>query len=153
MLVSGRPPALALLAPAGGTWLVGVLVALDRLVVSIGMLVLLGGAGFVAVARLPEAASRMSRRLERRAWWLLRVAWWATLTGTLAGLLLRGSFAAGLPLSRALDARLLEQTVRTRFGAVWAMRVLLLLSLPLLRAWSEREATARGRGSWFARRR
>ena len=53
MPVRHAPPAVALLAPDGGTWLVGALMALDRLVVSAGLLVLLGGAGFVAVARLP----------------------------------------------------------------------------------------------------
>jgi hypothetical protein len=49
--VTHAPPAVALLALGGGTWLVGALMAVDRLVVSAGLLVLLGGAGFVAVAR------------------------------------------------------------------------------------------------------
>jgi copper transport protein len=55
------------------------------------------------------------------------------LVGTLAGLLLYGPFTAGLPLSRMLDAMLLDETVRTRFGVTWAVRVLLLLLLALLR--------------------
>jgi len=149
--VTHAPPAVALLAPDDGTWLVGALMAVDRLVVSTGLLVLLGGAGFVAVARLPTPAWQLTRRLEGRAWWLLRVAWWATLLGTLAGLLLHGPFTAGLPLSRTLDATLLAQTAGTRFGVIWAVRVLLLLLLvAFLQAWSEREAAWTRAGAWIA---
>jgi copper transport protein len=123
-------------APDQGTWLVGALMAVDRLVVSTGLLVLLGGAGFVAVARLPTPAWRLTRRIEGRAWLLLRVAWWTTLLGTVAGLLLHGSPAA---------------TVGTRFGAVWTARVVLLLLLvAFLRAWSEREAPWERTGAWMA---
>jgi copper transport protein len=148
--VAGDPAAVALLAPDDGT-LVGALMAVDRLVVSTGLLVLLGGAGFVAVARLPTPAWRMTRRIEGRAWWLLRVAWWATLLGTLAGLLLHGPFSAGLPLSRTLDATLLTDTVGTRFGVVWLVRaVLLLLLVAFLRAWSEREDAWTRTGAWAA---
>jgi copper transport protein len=141
---------MALLAADDGT-LVSALMAADRLVVSTGLLVLLGGAGFVAVARLPTPAWRLTRRIEGRAWWLLRVAWWATLLGTLAGLLLHGPFTARLPLSRALDATLLAQTVGTRFGGVWAVRVLLLLLLvAFLRAWAQRDAAWTRASAWVA---
>lgn len=81
----------------------GALMALDRLVVATGLLVLLGGTGFVAVARLATPAWRLNQRLERRAWRLLEVAWWVTLLGTLAGLLLHGSFSTGLLPILALD--------------------------------------------------
>jgi copper transport protein len=125
--------------------------AVDRLVVLTGLLVLLGGAGFVAVARLPTPAWRLTRRVEGRAWWLLRVAWWATLLGTLAGLLLHGPSTAGLPLSRVLDATLLAQTVGTRFGGIWATRVLLLLLLvAFLRAWAQRQAAWTRTSAWVA---
>jgi copper transport protein len=147
--VAGDPAAVALLAPDGT--LVSALMAVDRLVVSTGLLVLLGGAGFVAVARLPTPAWRMTRRIEGRAWWLLRVAWWTTLLGTVAGLLLHGPFSAGLPLSRTLDAALLTGTVGTRFGVVWLVRaVLLLLLVAFLRAWSEREDAWTRTGAWAA---
>jgi len=144
-------PALALLAADDGT-LVSALMAVDRLVVSTGLLVLLGGAGFLAVARLPTPAWRLTRRVEGRAWWLLRVAWWATLLGTLAGLLLHGPSTAGLPLSRVLDATLLAQTVGTRFGGIWAVRVLLLLLLlvAVLRAWSQRQDAWTRTSAWVA---
>jgi copper transport protein len=149
--VTQDPPVVALLAPDDGTWLVGALMAVDRLVVSAGLLVLLGGAGFVAVARLPTPAWRLTRRVEGRAWWLLRAAWWATLLGTLAGLLLHGPFTAGLPLSRTLDATLLAQTLGTRFGGIWAVRVLLLLFLvAFLRAWSQREDAWTRASAWVA---
>jgi copper transport protein len=149
--VTHAPPAVALLALGGGTWLVGALMAADRLVVSTGLLVLLGGAGFVAVARLPTPAWRMTRRIEGRAWWLLRAAWWTSVLGTLAGLLLHGPFTAGLPLSRTLDAALVARTVGTRFGGIWATRVLLLLLLvAFLRAWSEREAAWTRTSAWVA---
>jgi copper transport protein len=110
--------------------------AVVRLVVSTGLLVLLGGAGFVAVARLPTPAWRLTRRIEGRAWLLLRAAWWTTLLGTVAGLLLQGPLAA---------------TVGTRFGAAWTARVVLLLLLvAFLRAWSEREAPWERAGAWLA---
>src|SRR5215218_8595192 len=143
-------PTVALLAADDKT-LVGALMAVDRLVVATGLLVLLGGAGFLPVARLPTPAWPLTRRVEGRAWWLLRIAWWAALAGTLAGLLLHGPFTAGLPLSRALDTTLLAQTVGTRFGGVWAVRVLLLLLLvAVLRAWAEREAAWTRTSAWVA---
>jgi copper transport protein len=140
--------AIAPAVPHDGTWLVVALMTIDRLVVSTGLLVLVGGAGFVAVARLPQTASRLTRRLERRSWWLLQVAWWATLIGTLAGLLLHGPFTIGVPLSRSLDTRLLDQTLRTRFGAVSLVRLLLLLSLALL-VWSPQQATRMRTSAWL----
>ncbi len=143
-------PAVALVGPDDGT-LVGALTAVDRLVVATGLLVLLGGAGLVAVARLPTPAWRLTRRVEGRAWWLLVVAWWATVLGTLAGLLLHGPFTAGLPLSRALDATLLQETLRTRFGGVWAVRALLLLLLvAFLGAWAQREDPWARTSAWVA---
>jgi putative copper export protein len=112
------------------------LMAVDRLVVSTGLLVLLGGAGFVAVARLPTPAWRLTRRIEGRAWLLLRAAWWTTLLGTVAGLLLHGP---------------LTTTVGTRFGAAWTARVVVLLLLvAFLRVWSEREAPWERTGAWLA---
>jgi copper transport protein len=144
-------PALALL-PADDKTLVGALMAADRLAVTTGLLVLLGGAGLLAVARLPTPAWPLTPRVEGRAWWLLRVAWWATLAGTLAGLLLHGPFTAGLPLSRALDPTLLAQTLGTRFGGIWALRVLLLLLLVVafLRVWVQGVAAWTRTSVWVA---
>src|SRR5918995_354983 len=143
-------PAVALLAADDET-LVGALMAVDRLAVATGLLVLLGGAGFLAVARLPTPAGPLTRRVEGRAWWLLRVAWWTTLVGTLAGLLLRGPYTAGLPLSRALDPTRLAQTVGTRFGGIWAVRVLLLLLLvAFLRIWVQGVTAWTRTSAWVA---
>jgi copper transport protein len=149
--VTQAPPAVALLASDDKT-LVGALMAVDRLIVTAGLLVLLGGAGFLAVARLPTPAWQLTRRVEARAWWLLRVAWWATVVATLAGLLLHGPFTAGLPLSRALDPTLLANTVwGTRFGGIWAVRVLLLLLLAaFLHAWARQEAGWTRTSAWVA---
>jgi copper transport protein len=148
--VTADPADVALLVPEDGT-LVGALMAVDRLVVSTALLVLLGAAGFVAVARLPTPAWRLTRRVEGRAWWLLRAAWWTTLLATLAGLLLHGPLSGGLPLGRALDAGLLAHTVGTRFGIVSLLRVLLLLLLvATLRAWSVQDDAWARTGSWVA---
>jgi copper transport protein len=63
-----------------------------------------------------------------------------TLLGALAGLLPHGPFITRLPLGRTLDATLLQETLRTRFGGSWAVRVLVLLLLVgFLRAWAGRE--------------
>src|ERR687897_764417 len=148
--MTGDLPVVALLAADDKT-LVGALMAAARLAVATGLLVLLGGAGFLAVARLPTPAWPLTRRVEGRAWWLLRVAWWATLVGTLAGLLLHGPYTAGLPLSRALDATLLAQTVGTRFGGIWAVRVLLLLLLvAFLRIWVQGVTAWTRTSAWVA---
>jgi copper transport protein len=130
---------------------IGALMALDRLVVATGLLVLLGTTGVVAVAQLATPAWRLNQRLERRAWQLLELAWWATLLGSLAGLVLYGPFSTGLPPILALDWRLLlDHTVRTRFGNVWALRILLLLLLAVLLVWSKREAERTPRSAWLA---
>jgi copper transport protein len=140
-----------LLAPDGGQWIMGALMALDRLAVATGLLVLLGATGFLAVAQLPTPARRLNRRLEQRAWRLLEVAWWATLLGTFAGLLLYGPFSTGRPLILALDwTLLLDHTVRTRFGSAWALRILLLLILAALLVWSKREGEQTPRAAWLA---
>ena len=141
--------AMAPAVPNDGAWLVDALMAVDRLVVSTGLLVLVGGAGFVAVARLPQAASRLTRRLEQRTWWLLQLAWWATLIGTLAGLLLHGPFIGGIRLGQSLDSTLLDQTLHSRFGAVSLVRLLLLLSLSLV-VWSPQQATRMRISAWLA---
>jgi copper transport protein len=74
-----------------------------------------------------------------------------TLLATLGGLLLHGPFTTGLPLSRALDTTLLAETVGTRFGGIWALRVLLLLLLvTVLRAWARREAAWTCTSAWVA---
>ena len=70
--------------------------------------------------------------------------------GTLAGLLLHGPFTVRAPLSRSLDATLLDQTLHTRFGAVWVVRVLLLLSLALLPASSPQQAARMRTSAWLA---
>jgi len=46
--------------------------------------------------------------------------------------------------------QLLNQTLGTRFGGVWAGRVLLLLLVAFLRAWSQREAPWERTGAWVA---
>jgi copper transport protein len=149
--VTRDPAAVTLVAPDGGMWVMGALMALDRLVVATGLLVLLGTTGFVAVARLATPAWRLNQRLERRAWRLLELAWWVTLLGTLAGLLLYGPFSTGLLPILALDwTLLLDHTVRTRFGNAWALRILLLLILALLLVWSRREAERTPRSAWLA---
>ena len=145
------PAAVTLLAPDGGISVIDALMALDRLVVATGLLVLLGTTGVVAVARLATPAWRLNQRLERRAWRLLEVAWWVTLLGTLAGLLLYGPISTGRPPILALDWRLLlDHTVRTRFGNAWALRILLLLLLAVLLVWSKREAERTPRSAWLA---
>jgi copper transport protein len=129
----------------------GALMALDRLVVAAGLLVLLGTTGVVAVGRLARPAWRLPQRLERGAWRLVELAWWVTLLGTLAGLVLYGPFSTGGPLILALDWRVVvDQTVRTRFGGAWVLRILLLLVLAVVLVWSKREAEQTPRRAWLA---
>jgi hypothetical protein len=69
-----------LLAPDGGISVIEALMALDRLVVATGLLVLLGATGFVAIARLatpalgiglPAAIATMDRGVPFREPWLI----------------------------------------------------------------------------------
>jgi copper transport protein len=115
-----------LLTDEGGETAVGVLFAIARFGAFAGLAVLIGAAAFLAYVWRTGRGDRRARRL---VW----TAWGAALGFTLLGFVLQGPYAGALSLSKALDPSVWSDVWNTRFGHVYAGRVVvLLLVLPLL---------------------
>ncbi|WP_053142571.1 copper resistance CopC/CopD family protein [Streptomyces ambofaciens] len=97
---------------------------------------LIGTAAFVALCRPPDRAPL------RRP---LLAGWWTLLGATLALLVLRAPYEAGLGPSAALDAGALGDTLTSRPGALLLVRLVLLVpvALLLLRAGRAQERSER----------
>ncbi len=116
----------ALSSEGGGDDLTGGLYAVARFGAFAGLTVLVGGAAFLAVCWRRGASSARARKV---AWG----AWGATLISTVMGIVAQGPYAAGLPLADGLKPSLIADVLDTRFGTVWALRIVLLLTaVPLL---------------------
>ncbi|HUH80258.1 MAG TPA: CopD family protein [Solirubrobacteraceae bacterium] len=87
-----------------------------------------------AVAHPDPRWSQASVAFTRRAWRLLAVAVVMGAIVSLLGVLLQGATAAGVSLWSSLKASILQDTLESRFGWVWALRALdwLLLGTLLL---------------------
>jgi copper transport protein len=121
--------------------------ALDYLSIAL----MLGGLAFLAIAWAPAlraldergkdwraAAQTFARRLQR----LLYIAVALGVLASVLGVLLQGASAAGVSLWTSLKSSVLNDTLGTRFGTVWAARALDWLVLGGLML----GAQARGRG-------
>lgn len=95
------------------------LLTVARLLVFLGIIVLLGGAGFVT-GLWP---SGMDVRRVRRALW---ASWTVAMLGAAAALFLQGPYAAGMSVSHVLDRELLAAVLPTRYGVAAAARIGLL---------------------------
>lgn len=113
---------------------VGGLYGVTRWGVFAGLALLLGGGAFVAFVWPAGRSARRARRIVGGGWLLVAAA-------TLGGLLLYGPYASARGLGDMFDAALIGDTLSTRSGTVWAVRlVLLVLALVPLRAlWSGRD--------------
>jgi copper transport protein len=100
--------------------LVGALYGVSRGVVFGGLALLIGATAFVL---LVWPAGRHDRRVRRITW----TAWLLSAAGTLALILLYGPYAKARPLGDLFDGGLLDDTLSTRSGVVWAVRVGLLV--------------------------
>jgi len=89
-----------------------------------GLALLLGGTVFLLACWPAGRTLRRSRRL-------VTAGWITTLAATLLGLLAQGPYVAG-PDSSVFAPRLLAQTVASPFGAVYLIRLLLLVGAGLL---------------------
>jgi copper transport protein len=114
----------------------GNLLTASRGVLYAGLVLLVGGLAFLLVVWPGGFRVRGVRRVLWTGWGLAAV-------GSVAGLLLQGPYAAGLPLSEAFDAALLGDVLGTRYGAATAVRLGLLLAVAgLLLTGPSRRVTA-----------
>lgn len=90
-------------------------------------LVLLGGAVFLTVC---WRAGRTEQRPRALVW----TGWGAVAGSTALGLLLEGTYGAGTGLSRLASPSLLVDTLRTTYGRVLSIRLVLLAALAVLLA-------------------
>jgi copper transport protein len=117
----GQESAVADAPEQSGGGAAGTLLTISRLLTFTGLVLLVGGALFLLVLWPPGQQVAAARRV-------LWAGWSLAVAGTVAGLLLQGPYAAGLPLSSALNGEVL----RTRFGAASATRLGLLAAAAAL---------------------
>jgi copper transport protein len=129
-----------LLNAQGGSTTVGALYAVVRMLVFAALVVLVGGAAFVAALWPRQAGEAPGRRM-------LAIAWGAAVAATAAGIGLQGAYGAGLGLTEAVDPDVISAVLDTRFGRVWLARLgLLAVAAPLLISLGRRAAAGRRPG-------
>lgn len=110
----------------GGSKVVGVVFGAIRTAMFASMALLVGSVVFL-VALWPEGRRRRGARR------LVYGGAIALAAFSLAGFLIDGPYAGGLPIVKAFDPSLWREVLRTRFGEVWLGRtVLALAAVPLI---------------------
>jgi copper transport protein len=105
---------------------VGIAYGVTRWLVFASIAVLIGAVTFLVVVHPAARASKGARRL---VWG----GFAGLVVGTVAGLLVYGPYAASLGLGDVFSTSVIGETLETRFGKVWAIRLgLLALAVPLL---------------------
>ncbi|WP_020574260.1 copper resistance protein CopC [Actinopolymorpha alba] len=102
-----------------GGGLVGVIFGITRAVAFAGLALLVGTSAFLIVCWPAGTTDPRARRLLRAGWFTLAAA-----TGV--GLLVYGPYAAQLPLGRMVSPSVLAETLSTRLGLAFGVRLLLL---------------------------
>ena len=115
-----------LLSDEGGSSTVGGLYAVIRFLAFAALVVLIGGTAFIAVAWPEGARLRDPVRVLAIAAGVLALA-------TALGIGIQGAYERGLDLSAAFKPSVISDELGTRFGRVWAFRLLLVAAaVPLL---------------------
>lgn len=126
---SGPPPSVngcAAETSAKSSKVVGVSFGVARTGVFTGLALLIGGAVFLLLVASGSSAERSTKR----AMW---VGWAILVVATVAALMLQGPYAAGSGIGDAFTWRVVHDVLRTRFGHVSEVRLLLLaVALALL---------------------
>jgi copper transport protein len=122
---SGDALARRLLAAQGGSAAVGALYAVIRFTAFAALVLLVGG--FVFLARVWPAGATVAEA--RRLLWS---AWGAAVAATALGIPAQGAYAAGLPLREMVSGTVISGVLDTRFGRVWAARLVLLVLFALV---------------------
>ena len=121
---------------------VGILFGVARAGVFAGLALLIGGVVFLLlIARRTSAA-----RLTRRAVW---VGWVLLVVATVAALMLQGPYAAGAGIGDAFKWTVVHDVLRTRFGHVTEVRLLLLLVAAALLPFMSSFDRERGVPAWW----
>jgi copper transport protein len=115
-----------LVASSGGDTTVGLLYGIDRFADFVGMILLVGGALFVAALWPTGAADRRARRLVAGGWITVAVA-------TVAAFGLQAAYTAGESLGGVVDPSVVGDVFDTRAGRVWLVRLVLLVIVLVLR--------------------
>jgi copper transport protein len=113
------------LAGSGSDHLVGVTYGIVRFAAFAGLVVLIGGAVFVA-ALWPTGAD------EPRARRILAGAWWVALGGTVLSIPLQATYAVGGSLADAFDASVIGDELGARTGRAWLVRLVLLAAVAVV---------------------
>ena len=130
------------IAGQSGDSVVGLVYWGVRTVAFVGLLLLAGLS--VMVAWLWRDGGR-SRRVARVLWW----SWAAVVAATLAGLAVQGVYASALPIADAYRPSLIAAVLRTRFGEVAVLRLVLLAAMvPVLLALRGRLGPRTAGGRW-----
>jgi copper transport protein len=134
----------ASIAGQSGDAVVGVAYWMVRAAAFVGLLLLVGLA--VVVAVLWRDGGR-TRRIRRGLWW----SWSALLGATILGVLVQGVDASALPLTDAYRPSLVSAVLRTRFGEVELLRLVLLAAMALvLFGLTGRPGRSDRTGGWIA---
>jgi copper transport protein len=112
-------------AGAGSDRVVGVGYGIVRFAAFAGLVVLVGGAVFLA-ALWPAGAD------EPRARRILAGAWWVALGATVLSIPLQATYAAGGSLADAFDPSLIGDELGARTGRAWLIRLALLAAVAVV---------------------
>jgi copper transport protein len=114
------------LSSGSGSASVGVVFWFVRFAAFGGLLLLVGVAAAAVISRPPRSASS-------RIWRILVGSWVVLFVCSLAGIAVQGVYAAALPLTDVFRPSLFGEVVKTRFGEVELLRLLLLVAaVPVL---------------------
>ncbi len=113
------------LAGAGSDRLVGVSYGVVRFAAFAGLLVLIGGAVFVAALWPAGAEDPRARRI-------LSAAWWVALGATVLSIPLQATYAAGGSLADAFDPSVIGDELGARTGRAWLIRLALLAAVAVV---------------------
>ena len=122
---AGGGGAVNLDAGRGGSRAVGVLYGLVRTLAFLSLLVLVGGAAFLVGVWPDGWQARRARRI-------LYAALIAAFVATVAGIGLQAVYGPGLPLADAFKPSVLRPVLRTTFGRVWLLRLVLLVAFDVV---------------------
>ena len=111
-----------LLAAQGGDTVVGFVYAVQRVLAFASVIVVVGGAAFLALLWPKGTTDRRARRL-------LLWSWITAFVVTALGIGLQGAYGAGLKLTSALDPSVIGDEIGTRFGEGSLLRLAFLVVL------------------------